>query len=204
MKSVEALITKEPPYRLLALDGGGIRGMIAIEVLAEIEHMLQSELGRDDDFVLADYFDYIGGTSTGAIIATGLSLGMRVDRIRQFYVDHGRSMFDKASVWRRLRYKFEGRKLTEHIQREVGVETTLGNPRLKTLLMMVMRNASTNSPWPVSNNPRAYYNRRDRPGSPSSNLDLKLWQLVRASTAAPIYFPPEIIDIDTESETGPT
>src|SRR5690606_21044181 len=188
-RTVEDLIDKDPPYRLLALDGGGIRGMITIEVLAEIERLLQRELGRGDDFVLADYFDYIGGTSTGAIIATGLSLGMRVDRVRRFYVEHGRSMFDKASVWRRLRYRFEGRKLTEYIQREVGAETTLGDPRLRTLLMLVMRNASTNSPWPISNNPRAYYNRRDRPGNPSSNLDLRLWQLVRASTAAPTYFP---------------
>lgn len=201
-RTVEDLIDKDPPYRLLALDGGGIRGMITIEVLAEIERLLQRELGRGDDFVLADYFDYIGGTSTGAIIATGLSLGMRVDRVRRFYVEHGRSMFDKASVWRRLRYRFEGRKLTEYIQREVGAETTLGDPRLRTLLMLVMRNASTNSPWPISNNPRAYYNRHDRPGSPSSNLDLRLWQLVRASTAAPTYFPPEVIHVDTGTEEG--
>lgn len=204
MGAIEDLLDKEPPYRLLALDGGGVRGMITIEVLAEIERVLQARLGRGDDFVLANYFHYIGGTSTGAIIATGLSLGMRVDRVRRFYVDHGRSMFDKASIWRRLRYRFEGRKLTEYIQREVGAETTLGDPRLRTLLMLVMRNASTNSPWPISNNPRAYYNRRDRPGSPSSNLDLKLWQLIRASTAAPTYFPPEVIHVDTGAGAGST
>lgn len=189
-------VKRDPPYRLLSLDGGGIRGMIAIEVLAEIETMVQTELGLGDEFVLADYFDYIGGTSTGAIIATCLSLGMRVDRIRTFYQTSGKAMFDKAQVHRRLRYKFESQKLAHMIQREVGAETTLGDQRLRTLLMMVMRNASTNSPWPVSNNPAARYNRRDQPNRPYSNLDLKLWQLVRASTAAPTYFPPEVIRID--------
>jgi patatin-like phospholipase/acyl hydrolase len=68
----------------------------------------------------------------------------------------------------------------------------LGSEELKTLLMMVMRNSSTDSPWPVSNNPGAKYNSRDRH---DCNLDLPLWQLVRASTAAPVYFPPEKIRI---------
>jgi predicted acylesterase/phospholipase RssA len=166
-----------PPFRLLALDGGGIRGLISIEVLA-------------------DYFDYIGGTSTGAIIATCLALGMRVDQIRAFYLENGKTMFHRASVFRRHQYKFESDELTRTIQQHVGTETTLGDPRLRTLLMVVMRNASTNSPWPISNNPAALYNRRDRPGRPHSNLDLKLWQLVRASTAAPTYFPPEVIRVN--------
>src|SRR6187431_360086 len=89
---------KKPPYKLLALDGGGIRGIITIEVLAEIERTLQQKLGKDDTFVLADYFDYVGGTSTGAVIATCLSLGMRVDTIRQFYLDSAELMFTKASI----------------------------------------------------------------------------------------------------------
>ena len=55
-----------------------------------------------------------------------------------------------------------------------------------------MRNASTDSPWPLTNNPKAMYNDRNRP---YCNLDLPLWQLVRASTAAPTYFPPEVIDV---------
>jgi uncharacterized protein len=74
---------------------------------------------------------------------------------------------------------------------------TLGDPRLRTLLMMVLRNHSTDSPWPVSNNPQAKYNQRERP---DCNLDLPLWQLVRASTAAPTFFPPEVV---TFGEHGP-
>jgi patatin-like phospholipase/acyl hydrolase len=186
-------LEKAVPY-MLALDGGGIRGIIALEVLSAIERMLQDALVRDDNFVLAQYFDYIGGTSTGAIIATCLSLGWRVDRIRRFYEQSGAEMFDRASLLRRFHYKFEDEKLAVLLKRELGAETTLGDDQLQTLLLLVMRNATTDSPWPVSNNPRAKYNDLKRP---DSNLRLPLWQLVRASTAAPTYFPPETIQIGT-------
>jgi patatin-like phospholipase/acyl hydrolase len=70
MTALEKRITALGPKKILALDGGGIRGMLTVEVLAEIEELLRKALKRDANFVLADYFDYIAGTSTGAIIAT--------------------------------------------------------------------------------------------------------------------------------------
>lgn len=188
--SVADRIVKTPPYKLLALDGGGIRGLITLEILREVEQVLQQALGRDDTFVLADYFDYVGGTSTGAIIATCLSLGWRVEAIREFYEKSGVEMFDRASLLRRFHYKFTDDNLAALLKRELGAQTTLGDARLRTLLLLVMRNATTDSPWPISNNPLAKYNERSRP---DCNLDLPLWQLVRASTAAPTYFPPESI-----------
>ena len=66
-----ARIGQEGPKKLLAIDGGGIRGVFALEILQKIEDMLKSKSGRAD-FRLADYFDYIAGTSTGGIIAAGL------------------------------------------------------------------------------------------------------------------------------------
>ena len=190
--TIEATVTKAPPYRLLALDGGGIRGLITLGILARIEALLQRQLGRNETFVLADYFDYVGGTSTGAIIATCISLGWRVGKIQQFYETSGAAMFDRAGFLRRFRYKFEDEKLAATLRTELGPSTTLGDERLGTLLLLVMRNASTDSPWPISNNPRAKYNDRARP---DCNLNLPLWQLVRASTAAPTYFPPETIEV---------
>ena len=62
-------LSKRPPYKLLALDGGGIRGIITIEVLGRIERTLQERLGAGDGFTLSQYFDYIAGTSTGAVTA---------------------------------------------------------------------------------------------------------------------------------------
>jgi patatin-like phospholipase/acyl hydrolase len=91
--------------KLLALDGGGIRGVITLEILAAIENIIRGKLGPNA--VLADYFDYLAGTSTGAIIAACLSIGMSVADVRQFYVASGPEMFSKASVLKRFRYKFE-------------------------------------------------------------------------------------------------
>lgn len=180
------------PKKLLALDGGGIRGVLCLEVLGAVEETLRRELDRDDDFVLADYFDYVAGTSTGAIIAAGLASGMRVDDLRTLYAMHGEEMFDPASITRRFRYRYDSTRLKGMLQRVLGAGTTLGDDRLRTLLMMVLRNATTDSPWPLSNNPGARYNSPDRP---DNNLLLPLWQLVRASTAAPTYFPPEAVAV---------
>lgn len=184
------------PRKLLALDGGGIRGVMTLEVLAKIESLLQNKLNRGDDFVLADYFDYVAGTSTGAVIASCLSLGMRVDKIREFYVESGPAMFDKTRLIRRYyRNKFHDRKLKVKLKEVIAQsagdpETTLGSPAIRTYLLLVLRNATTDSPWPISNNPGALFNNRSRA---DCNLDLPLWQLIRASTAAPVYFPPEVI-----------
>lgn len=185
-------ISAPGPKKILALDGGGIRGIITVEVLAGIEELLRKNLGRGDDFVLADYFDFVAGTSTGAIIATCVSLGMKAADIRDFYLDSGREMFDEAFILKRFRYKYEDEKLSKKLQDVIGGDTLLGSDRLKTLLMMVMRNATTDSPWPLCNNPDAKYNDLSRE---DCNLKLPLWKLVRASTAAPTYFPPEEVDI---------
>jgi uncharacterized protein len=183
------------PKKLLALDGGGVRGVLSLEVLAAVEETVRRELDRDEDFVLADYFDYVAGTSTGAIIAAGLACGMRVDELRTLYAVHGEEMFDRASITKRFHYKYDSTRLQGLLQRTLGAQTTFGDERLRTLLMMVLRNATTDSPWPLSNNPGAKYNRSQRP---DNNLLLPLWQLVRASTAAPTFFPPEAVPVGTQ------
>ena len=184
-------LDKIGPRKLLACDGGGIRGIISIEVLARIELELRKSSGNLK-LVLADYFDYVAGTSTGAIIATLIALGYSVDQTRDFYLRSGAEMFHKARLWERFRTKFEDDKLSKMLRDVVGEDTTLGSEKLRTLLMMVMRNATTDSPWPLSNNPKARYNDVARA---DCNLKLPLWQLVRASTAAPTYFPPEVVRV---------
>ena len=184
-------LDKSGPRKLLACDGGGIRGIISIEVLARIESELRKSSGNPK-LVLADYFDYVGGTSTGAIIATLIALGYSIDETRDFYLRSGTEMFHKARLWERFRTKFEDDKLSQMLRDVIGADTTLGSEKLRTLLMMVMRNATTDSPWPLSNNPKAKYNDAARA---DCNLKLPLWQLVRASTAAPTYFPPEVVRV---------
>ncbi len=181
----------EGPRKLLALDGGGIRGVLTLEILAAVEDMVRKSSGNGEA-VLADYFDYVAGTSTGAVIAAGLSRGMPVSEIRTIYHQHGREMFDRAFILNRYRYKYGSDRLQRLLQQTFGVDTTFGDERLKSLLMMVLRNATTDSPWPLSNNPGAKYNDA---GRPDCNLKFPLWQLVRASTAAPTFFPPELIRV---------
>lgn len=176
------------PHKILTLDGGGIRGAMTVEILAKIEALVAKNKGD----TLSDYFDYIAGTSTGAILAAGLSLGWPVDKLRQFYKEQGSAMFDKASLLKRLRYRYDDEPLAQLMQKEIGTDVFLDSEKIKTLLMMVMRNATTDSPWPVSNNPYAKYN---DPSRKDDNGRIPLWQLVRASTAAPVFFPPECVTL---------
>jgi hypothetical protein len=182
-------ISQSGPKKLLAIDGGGIRGVLALQVLLKIEGLLKSKAGRES-FRLADYFDYIAGTSTGAIIAAGLSMGLPVGDILTFYKAAGAEMFVKANLLQRLKYKYEDEPLALRLKEVFGADTKLGSDRLRTLLLLVLRNATTDSPWPLSNNPCAKYN---DPTRADDNSKFPLWQLVRASTAAPTYFPPEVI-----------
>src|SRR5688500_9345427 len=69
--------------RILALDGGGIRGAMTIAFLQRLERIVEEIEGRP--VLLGDWFDLIGGTSTGAIIASGLALGYRASDLHQFY-----------------------------------------------------------------------------------------------------------------------
>jgi uncharacterized protein len=180
--------------KILALDGGGIRGVLTLEILLELEKQLKSALKKDDTFRLSDYFDYIGGTSTGAIIAAGLSLGMSVGNLLDFYEKKGEAMFDKSFLLKRVKYFYNDGPLLKELKNTFGAgDIDLKSGVFKTLLLVVTMNRSTDSPWPISNNPLAKYNAQERP---DCNLRIPLYQLVRASTAAPAYFRPETLQWD--------
>ena len=180
-------------HRLLSIDGGGVRGVVALEVLARIEQVLRDETG-DPELVLGDWFDYVGGTSTGAIIAGGVALGLPVSRIQQLYRENMRSIFTRAGLFDLVRARYDETGIETVLRREFGEDRTLGSDDLHCLLLLGLRNTSTGSPWPVSSNPAGRYNQ-----GPGSNLDLPLWQLVRASAAAPTFFVPEEIDLGTRT-----
>ncbi|MEB3156683.1 MAG: patatin-like phospholipase family protein [Cyanobacteriota bacterium] len=191
------------PKKILACDGGGIRGLISLGILAKLEADLR-EAHQEPNLLLGDYFDFICGTSTGGIIAACLSSGMSVSQVLDFYQVNGKSMFQREKWYLQLHEKYVAEPLAALLKKafncqlngpdyqydESHAPVELGDQRLKGLLMLMMRNHNTDSPWPVSNNPLAKYNQRDRP---DCNLHLPLWQLVRASTAAPTFFPPEVV-----------
>lgn len=186
---------------LLSLDGGGIRGIFSLQVLVEMERQLREREGNPD-LVLADHFDYIGGTSTGAIIGSMISWGLPADKVLELYMEQSVAMFRRQRWYRRLSSKFVSEGLKEFFQgffvEDDGTLSKLGTEKLRTRFLVVTRNARTGSPWPITNNPNAKYNEK---GTAGCNLELPLWQLVRASTAAPTFFPPEVVTIFGDGET---
>jgi hypothetical protein len=101
-------------------------------------------------------------------------------------------MFDHARLRDRFYYKYNDQKLGARIRSVVGADTTLGSDALRTLLLLMVRNATTDSPWPISNNPAAMFNDRARD---DCNLNFPLWQLVRASAAAPTFYAPQTLTV---------
>ena len=169
---------------MLALDGGGIRGLITLGILERIERLVKARTGQP----LHEYFDYIAGTSTGGIIAAGLARGMTTAQLIQFYETNGRDMFDPAFLLNRIKYLYTADPLRQKLKEAFGEDSTLDPEYLRCLLLVVTKNVTTDSAWPISSNPDAKYN---DPARSNCNLRIPLWQLVRASTAAPVYFPPE-------------
>ena len=192
------------PKRILALDGGGLRGILTLGILGKIEALLREGQGDEEDFRLCHYFDLIAGTSTGAIIAAALALGMKVEEISKIYLELGQRVFEK-SYFRQgfLRALYDEKALIAELKKVYGETTTLGSTDLKTGLLIVTKRLDSGSPWPIGNNPRGRYF-GPRAGSHAiPNRDYPLWQVVRASTAAPRYFEPEEIEILRAPEKNP-
>jgi hypothetical protein len=181
------------PKRILALDGGGLRGVLTLGILREIESVLRERHGGDPAFRLSDYFDLIAGTSTGAIIAAALAMGMSVDEVHGHYMRLGEFVF-KRSLFRQgvLRAKFPADKVREAL---IGVfgERRLDSSDLRTGLLVVSKRLDTGSTWPLTNHPRSRYFERGTHATTIANREYPLWQVIRASTAAPSFFDPERI-----------
>ena len=194
MRSFE---TRTGPKRILAVDGGGIRGALAVGLLTKIEATLRQRLGKPD-LVLSDYFDLIGGTSTGAIIAAGLALGRSADDLAELYRRLGPRVF-RGGGFRipLIQPRFDPKRLEAVIREELGA-ATLGTAAWKTGFAAIAKRVDTGSSWVLTNCPRAKYwdgdpeeNAREpdparRKTTP--NRDYPLATVVQASAAAPFFF----------------
>lgn len=186
------------PKRILALDGGGIRGVLTLAYLERIEQLLRDRQGAPA-LVLSDYFDLIGGTSTGAIIAAGLAKGYSVAQLQELYRAFASDVFQRR-WWRRglVFAKYRTGPLRQALDDHFG-DYTLGDDRLRTGLMIMAKRWDTGSPWVIHNNPRGTFFGPPKDGS--SNRDpnslYSLAKVVRASTAAPTFFRPEMLRIAT-------
>jgi len=172
--------------KILSLDGGGIKGAMTLGLLKKAEEIIREKKGPDAK--LNDYFDLMGGTSTGSIIASGLAIGYTIERLKEKYFTLGSKIFGHKSCWNFL-FKggfFTASALKKQL-RDVFQDRKLSDESIKTYLAIFAKRIDTQSLWTIHNNPNHKYWKYQK--------DYFLRESIRASTAAPTYFASELIDI---------
>jgi patatin-like phospholipase/acyl hydrolase len=181
--------------KILALDGGGIRGALTAGYLEKLESIVR-EKNNDPKMLLCDYFDLIGGTSTGAIIAALLAVGKSAAEVKDLYLTMGGKIFKGKRDWwnpmetfKFLKAEFSEKNLEEALTEFLG-DIKLGDDsgRVKTGLCIVTKRADTNSVWPLINHPGGVYF--------PLNKNYLLKDILRASSAAPSYFVPQLLEVE--------
>ena len=176
------------PFRVLAIDGGGIRGILPAMVLADLE--------RRTNRPIIDLFDMIVGTSTGGLIALALACPGEGGRPRhtardviRLYADQGKRVFSR-SVWHKIRAVGN---LTDGKYPSAGLEGVLegyfGDCRLKDALCDVVVPA-----YEIERRFPFFF--KTSKARTKQYYDYPMKQVIRAATAAPTYFEPARIAID--------
>jgi patatin-like phospholipase/acyl hydrolase len=165
-------------FKILSLDGGGIKGVFEAAFLAEAEAAVKPPL--------ASYFDLIAGTSTGGIIALGLGLGISPDGLLDFYKSYGPKIFQRpkgrlASLLNwcmdKVTVKYGQGQLKEALERSLGTKK-LGDSRSRLLIPAFNLSAGEIHVYKTRHNPRFHIDYK------VTAVDVAL-----ATTAAPTYFP---------------
>jgi len=168
---------KDRPALVLAIDGGGIRGIIPGLILESIREALGHELH--------EAFDLISGTSTGGILALGIATGVNQGvpytprQLVQMYIDNGAAIFNASwlsFVTRLWRPKYRARGIEQTLQKYFGA-AELSSAR--TALLICSYDLHGQRPF--------FFKSHRIPGDASYNWPV--WQVARATSAAPTFFP---------------
>jgi len=166
-------------FRILSLDGGGVRGYLTVQILANIESYLNSLDGSSTP--LGKRFDFIVGTSTGGLIALGLSVGKSASELVRFYQTHIPNIFSKASQRSRLKRlfdsKFDQAVFKEKLQLIFDSRTLNDVTRDVCVASISLQNAK----------PRFF--KSDYLARNEGRLDELLVDIALSTSAAPTYFP---------------
>ncbi|GJM32929.1 MAG: hypothetical protein DHS20C18_19300 [Saprospiraceae bacterium] len=166
-------------FKVLAIDGGGIKGLYSTRVLQEIEQ-------RYGDCFLADHFDLICGTSTGGLIALALSLRKKAREVADFYVQKGDKIFPYSSwlsrqfafIRQTLWYgKYGDKALKKCLEEFLGADTRMEDAQVS--LCIPSYNLTRGEPIVFKTPHGSFY--RDR--------KIKMVDVALATSAAPTYFP---------------
>ncbi|WP_017720400.1 patatin-like phospholipase family protein [Kamptonema formosum] len=191
-------------FKILTLDGGGIRGVLSATILKQVETTLKEKTGKK----LHEYFDLIAGTSTGSILAAGIACQMDAQQMIDIYLKQGKNIFlDSVRQQRKwpiglIEQAMGSHLLYPHAKGEQGLATILqkqlihpelGSPKIceitkPYILILAYDVYSRNTTW-FANNPAdagAWYD----------NIDL--WKICTASSSAPTYFPPYELPYNAE------
>jgi len=169
--------------RILSIDGGGIRGIIPASVLVALEQ----QLGKP----VRECFDFLAGTSTGALLAATLAAGVPAQRVLEIYTKRCHEIFTPpgliAKTKRLIRgYMYNPANIRKVLNSELGAAAAWslnGSP----ICPLLSAKGNDNPPW---------YFVRDNPGNSQKTGKLGLVDCAVASASAPTYFLPWTIDID--------
>jgi len=185
--SLQQRLDAPGPKRILAIDGGGVRGAITIGFLERLEQLLRERHG-DPTLRLCDYFDFIGGTSAGSVLAAALAIGMEAEEVRELALTLAHKIFSRPK-WRKWESLFAAEPLKGLLMQVFG-HRTLGDESIETGLCVVAKRADTRSTWPLINHPGGKFY--------ADNAPIPLRDAIYASTAAPFYFVPVVFEVGRE------
>ncbi|HYD88286.1 MAG TPA: patatin-like phospholipase family protein [Vitreimonas sp.] len=185
--------------RMLALDGGGVRSVLTLGVLKALEDELRRRAGGGSGFRLSDYYDLIGGSSTGAIVDAGLSLGYGVEPLAETFLAmapeaYGRSAGDDIHIGAR----FSPVRLRRALQR-IFANRTLGSQDIKTGLAILAKRVDTGACWLFTNHPLgAFYDPPE--GEQFANKKYRLVDVLAASVASPALLNAVSVDVEFDEK----
>ncbi|MEA2369943.1 MAG: hypothetical protein QOH12_337 [Solirubrobacteraceae bacterium] len=164
--------------RVLAIDGGGVKGVVAASFLATLEEHL--------DWRIVEYFDLIVGTSTGGIIALGLAAGLPPAEIRNFYLTRGPTIFEGNRFARGARQwataKYNQAQLKTELQDVLG-DRRLGDSATRLVIPSMDVNSGRVHLWKTAHNTRFVQDYKHL-----------MVDVAMATSAAPTYFKAYLTD----------
>ncbi len=167
-------------FRVLSIDGGGVRGIFPTKILSLMEKELHINIHET--------FDLIVGTSTGSIIAGSIVIKNDLTELVEDYSKNAPAIFKKQwNLCGLLRSKYDGKILEKFLHKKLG-DITLGE--IKKPLILNASNASTGDVYVF----KSSYQKTQRKGDYVRDGQVPLYKAVLASCAAPVYFDP--VDIN--------
>jgi uncharacterized protein len=171
-------------YRVLSLDGGGIRGLITAILLQR----LSGEAGLEN---WLDQIDLIAGTSTGGLLALAIAKGLDLQVIIDLYEKKGAAIFDDSwlddlmDLGTMIGAQYDNKNLARELTRMLGDTTTLGELQRHVLITSFDLDNGDPDPTKRTWKPKVFHN---LPGQ-SNDDDFLAYKVGLYTSAAPTYFP---------------